>query len=75
MDKAPLTKPQFDAECAKRCQHCAASIQVRLRADSGEYVHDKVLRMVAGGFEPQAGHTLCGANNFRKQQALLDGRS
>ena len=64
-----MSTDQFQAQCQQACPRCAAGDPVRLRADTGEWVHDWSF----GGTDPKTGrllgngHGICLANDLRKQ--------
>ena len=64
-----MTPELFDAKCKELCSRCAAGDPIRVRADTGEVVHDWSF----GGIDPKTGkpvgrgHGICQAQEFRKQ--------
>lgn len=58
-----------DDRYIQACPLCAKGIAVRLRTDTGEFVHDYVINKLTNGVVQ--GHALCQANALRKQ----DGQS
>ena len=59
-----VSKEEFQEIVATTCPHCKAGFAVRLRTDTGEWVHD------------QPGHTICWANGFRNSrfaEVMKDG--
>ena len=64
-----MTSEEFEAKCKELCPHCAASEAVRIRTDTGEYVHDFSFgaRDPNTGRSTGVGHAICQAHEFRKQ--------
>jgi hypothetical protein len=63
-----MSTEEFEAQCKDLCPRCANGDPVRLRTDSGEWVHDWSF----GGTDPKTGlmvgrgHGVCQADAFRK---------
>lgn len=64
-----LTDTDIDELAQATCPHCNAGIAVRLRADSGEFVHDQV-KTSQGVVK---GHTICWANGLRAKYGNHNG--
>ena len=62
-----MTRADFDLQCQTLCKNCRAGFVVRLRPETGEWVHDQSVDR-PGAFA----HSLCVANDFRKT-AVIDG--
>lgn len=55
-------RDDFERACAEQCEHCRNGVPVRLRPETGEYVHDASLGAMFS-------HTICGANVLRRMQS------
>lgn len=63
-----MTPAEFEAKCKELCPHCKAGEAVRMRTDTGEYVHDFSFGVVDPllGRPRGMGHSICQAHEFRK---------
>ena len=75
MEVAQLSLGDFETLCKTVCARCATGDPIRVRNDTGEYVHDWAF----GPFDPRLGraagmgHGLCSANQLRKQRGYRLG--
>ena len=66
-----MSTDEFEAKCREMCPRCDRGDPVRLRTDTGEWVHD----WSYGGQDPKTGrligvgHGICLADGLRKQRA------
>lgn len=58
-----LTNEQIEQLARSTCPHCKAGIAVRLRTDTGEWVHDSVKTSVG----VVNGHSICWASGLRAE--------
>lgn len=61
-----FTKEQVEQLAQMTCPHCKAGSPVRLRTDTGEWIHDQVANKF-GGMQP--GHSICWASGIRVEAA------
>lgn len=68
-----MNREQFETECRGICIHCREGIAVRLRTDTGEYVHDGAIH-IPGTLGRRHSHAICLANDFRNENKdKIDG--
>lgn len=51
------------------CPHCQHGALVRLRFETGEFVHDQVWKKTGLGESLQSGHSICWATGLRTKWA------
>lgn len=54
-----MTPDEFKTACNQACEYCAAGHEPRLRTDTGEHVHDFIVKA-------SFSHTICQADGIRK---------
>ena len=61
-----MTHEEFETECRALCIYCREGVALRVRADTGENVHDGAIA-VPGTLGRRHSHAICLANDYRNE--------